>query len=213
MRGLRCFTQRIPSSQAIDPLWSLHVSGRPNVFVQAQPPMQAHVGVPWHLSGMGAQDSPPPPATPPISKTHTVPAGQPVAGQTPLKALPSMEAPPSGYEHVRVASSPASPLGAVVQAPPIQSSPTQHSRAVHDWAAIRQLPASPCPPLPSVPPPPPVPASRTPAPLWPPPPCAPAPPSLGVFVRPQPMMTTAAANTRTEPRATDVIMVRPCCQG
>jgi hypothetical protein len=62
--------------------------------------MHAQVGVPWHSFGIGAQYSPPPPATPPISTTQTIPAGQPAAGQTPWKAPPSVGAPPSAYAHI-----------------------------------------------------------------------------------------------------------------
>jgi hypothetical protein len=80
----------MPLSQWIVPFWVLQVSGRPPaVFVQTHPPMQAQLGVPWHSLGIGAQYSPPPPATPPTSMTHTVPAGQPALGQVPWNAPPS----------------------------------------------------------------------------------------------------------------------------
>ena len=85
----------MPLSQKIEPFCSVQVSGRPpEPFVQTHVAMHPHVGVPWHWFGIGAQYSPPPPATPPTSLTQTVPAGQPVFGQTPLNAPPS-GAPPS----------------------------------------------------------------------------------------------------------------------
>jgi hypothetical protein len=87
----------MPLSQAIDRFCTAHVSGcPPRAFVHTQLPMQAQVGVPWHSFGMGAQYSPPPPATPPTSKTQTVPPGHPLVGQTLLKVPPSPGAPPSG---------------------------------------------------------------------------------------------------------------------
>jgi hypothetical protein len=80
----------MPLSQNSEPLCSVHVSGRPAApFVHTQVDMHAQVGVAWHSFGMGAQYSPPPPATPPTSVTQTVPAGQPVLGQTLLNAPPS----------------------------------------------------------------------------------------------------------------------------
>jgi hypothetical protein len=57
--------------------------------------MQAQVGVPWHSVGMGAQYSPPPPATPPTSTTQTVPAGQPPVQES----RPPSDVPPSEYVH------------------------------------------------------------------------------------------------------------------
>lgn len=79
------------------------------VLLQAQLPMQAQVGVPWHSVGMGAQWSPPPPATPPTSTTQTVPAGQPPVqwGQPPSGI------PPSLYVHIRFESFDASLPGIV----------------------------------------------------------------------------------------------------
>jgi len=86
----------MPLSHAILPLCSEQDSGRrPIALVHTQAAMHAQVGVPWHSLGIGAQYSPPPPATPPTSTTHTVPLGQPVVGQTLLKVPPSPGARPS----------------------------------------------------------------------------------------------------------------------
>jgi hypothetical protein len=86
----------MPSSHAIVPLRSEQASGwMPNLLVHTQAAMHAQVGVPWHSLGIGAQYSPPPPATPPISTTQTVPLGQPAVGQTLLNVPPSPGAPPS----------------------------------------------------------------------------------------------------------------------
>ncbi len=93
--GIAAPDQRMPLSQRIESFCSVHVSGRPAVpFTHTQVAMHPHDGVPRHSFGIGAQYSPPPPATPPTSFTHTVPDGQPVFGQTLLNAEPS-GAPPS----------------------------------------------------------------------------------------------------------------------
>jgi hypothetical protein len=86
----------MPLSQKIEPFCVEHISGwLPNEWVHTQLAMQAQVGVPWHSIGIGAQYSPPPPATPPTSNTQTVPLGQPVLGHMLLKVPPSPGAPPS----------------------------------------------------------------------------------------------------------------------